>query len=114
MLLRFALFAAVFFAAALTPKISANAGNPSGRALGELVLAEKRGIQHPDQVVDFDYSTDTSPFYVTAADVAVTQYQRLSGGKLAGGLRANEARRFRIVPGFAPSGRLTRPIQCVS
>src|SRR5262249_9363883 len=94
-------------AAALTPKISANAGSPSGHAFDELVLAEKLGIDHPDQVVDFDYSTDTSPFYVTAPDGAVTQYQRLAGGKLAlrlrGGLRANEVRRFRIVPGFAPS-----------
>src|SRR5262245_6935866 len=107
MLLRAALFVAIFFAAALTPKISANAGSPSGHAFDELVLVEKLGIEHPDQVVDFDYSTDTSPFYVTAPDGAVVQYQRLSGGKLAlrlrGGLRANEVRRFWIVPGFAPS-----------
>ena len=71
------------------------------------MLAEKLGIDHPDQVVDFDYSTDTFPFYVTEADGAVIHHQRLSGGKLAlrvrGGLRANETRRFRIVSGSAPS-----------
>jgi hypothetical protein len=36
--------------------------SPSGR-LGQLVLAEKLGIDHPDQVVDFDYSTHNLPFY---------------------------------------------------
>jgi hypothetical protein len=64
MLLRSALFIALFFAAALTPKIGANAGSPSGRALGQLGLAEKLGIDHADHVVDFDYSTGTFPFYV--------------------------------------------------
>jgi hypothetical protein len=107
MFLRSALFVAILLAAVLTPRISADAEVRSGRAFGQLVLAEKLGIDHPDQVVDFDYSADTSPFYVTGADGAVTQYQRLSGGKLAlrlrGGLRANEVRPFRIVAGFAPS-----------
>src|SRR4029453_18867157 len=79
-------------------RISADSGSPSGRAFGQLVLTEKLGIDHPDQVIDFDYSTDTFPFYVTGADGAITHHQRLSGGKLAlrlrGGLRANETRRF--------------------
>jgi hypothetical protein len=35
-----------------------NPDSPSGRALGQLVLAEKLGIGHPEQVVDFDQSTD--------------------------------------------------------
>jgi hypothetical protein len=39
-----------------------NPASPSGRALGQLVLAEKLGIDHPDQVVDFDYNTDYLPF----------------------------------------------------
>src|SRR5262245_58980877 len=107
MLLRAALFVAIFFAAALTPKISANAGSPSGHAFDELVLAEKLGIDHPDQIVDFDYSTDTVPFFVTEADGTIIPHQPVSGGKLAlrvrGGLRANQTRRFRIVSGSAPS-----------
>jgi hypothetical protein len=107
MLIRSALFLATVFAGVLTPKISADADSPSGRAFGELVVAEKLGIDHPDQVVDFDHNTDTLPFYITAADGAVMHHQRLSGGKLAlrlrGGLRANQICRFRIVPGFAPS-----------
>src|SRR5262249_23490209 len=108
-LIRPPLFIAVFFAAALTPKISADADSASGRALGQMVLAKKLGIAHPDQVADFDYSTDTDTFhfYVTAADGVVMRHQSLSSGKLAlrlgGGLRANETRRFRIVPGLAPN-----------
>ena len=54
---------------------SDNPGSPSGRAFGQLVLAEKLGIDHPDQVVDFDYSTDTFPFYVTEADGTVMHHQ---------------------------------------
>src|SRR6516162_9347483 len=84
-----------------------NPDSPSGRALGQLVLAEKLGIDHPDQIVDFDNSTDNLPFYVTEADGRVIRHQTLSGGRLAlrlrGGLPANETRRFRIVPGAAPS-----------
>src|SRR6516162_2685575 len=84
-----------------------NPDSPSGRALGELVLAEKLGIDHPDQVVDFDYSTDNLPFYVTEAVGTVIHHQTLSGGRLAlhlrGGLPANETRRFRIVSGAAAS-----------
>jgi hypothetical protein len=106
MLLRSAFFA-ISFAAALTPKICADAGSPGGREFGQLVLAEKLGINHPDQIVDFDYSTDTFPFYVTEADSTVINHQSLSGGKLAlrvrDGLRANETQRFRIVSGTAPS-----------
>jgi hypothetical protein len=35
--------------------LSANSpDSPSGRKLEQLVLAEKLGIDHPDQVVDFD------------------------------------------------------------
>src|SRR5215472_14327857 len=56
-----------------------NPDSPSGRALGELVLAEKLGIDHPDQVVDFDYSTDNLPFYVTEPDGTVRHHQTLSG-----------------------------------
>ena len=78
-----------------------------GRESGQLVLAEKLGINHPDQIVDFDYSTDTFPFYVTEADITVINHQSLSDGKLAlrvrDGLRANETQRFRIVSGTAPS-----------
>jgi hypothetical protein len=106
-LVRSALFVAIFFATVLIPKISVDAGSPRGRGSGQLVLAEKFGINHPDQVVDFDYSSDVFPFYVTGPDGLITQYQRLSNGKLAvrvrGGLRANETRLFRIVPGFAPN-----------
>jgi hypothetical protein len=70
-------------------------------------MAEKLGIDHPDQVIDFDYSAHSLPFYVTEADGTVMHHQTLSGGRLAlrlrGGLRANETRRFRIVSGVAPS-----------
>src|SRR5262245_35157438 len=84
-------------------RINANTGSPSARAFDQLVLTEKLGIYHPDQVINFDYSTDIFPFYVTEADGTVIHHQPLSGGKLAlrvrGGLRANETRRFRIVSG---------------
>src|SRR5262245_54904265 len=107
MLLRSVLFIALFFAAALTSKINSDAGSLSGRELGQLELAETLGINHPDQVVDFDYSAVTFPFYVAEADGTVIQHQSLSGGKLAlrvrDGLRANETRRYRIVSGTAPS-----------
>lgn len=56
-LFRSALFISIIFAAALAPKINADADSPSGRAFGQLVLAV--GIDHPDQVIDFDYSTGT-------------------------------------------------------
>src|SRR5262245_41595911 len=83
--------------------VVAGVGSLSGRILAQLVLPEKLGIDHPDQVVDFDYNTDTLPFYVAEADGTVIHYQRLSDGKLAlrarGGLLANETRRFRIVSG---------------
>ena len=55
MLLRCALFIAVFFAAALAPKNSADAGSKVERTFGQLVLAEKLGIDHPDQVIDVYY-----------------------------------------------------------
>ena len=81
--------------------------SPTGRALGELVLVERLGIHHPDQIVDFDQSPDAPLFHVMAADGAVVHHQRLSGGRLAvrvrGGLRAHETRRFRIVSGAPPS-----------
>src|SRR5438045_4157978 len=81
--------------------------DPSGHALGQLVIAERLGTDHPDQVVDFDYSSLSWPFYVTEADGTVMHHQTLSGGRLAlrlrGGLRANETRRFGIVFGVAPS-----------
>jgi hypothetical protein len=64
-----------------------NPDSPSGRALGQLVLAEKLGIDHPDQVVDFDYNTDNLPFYVMEADGTVIHHQTLSGGRLALRLR---------------------------
>src|SRR5262245_48938138 len=87
--------------------VNVDAGSQSGRALDQLVLPERLGIDHPDQVVDFDYNGDTLPFYVTEADGTIIHHQPLSGGKLAlrlrGGLRANETRRFRIVSGSAPS-----------
>ena len=87
--------------------VVADVGSLSGRILGQLVLPEKLGIDHPDQVVDFDYSADTRPFYVAEADGTVIHHQRLSDGKLAlrarGGLLANETRQFRIVSGTAPS-----------
>src|SRR5262249_61242954 len=106
MLLRSLLFIALFFAAALTPKNNSNAGSPSGRTLGQLELAEKLGINHPDQVVDFDYSTDTFPLYVAEADGTVIHNHPLSGEKLAlllrGGLRANDTRRCRILSGPHP------------
>ena len=106
-LLRLALFVAIFFATVLIPKISADADSPSGRGSGQLVLVEKFGIDHPDQVVDFDYGGDAFPFYVTGPDGSIKQHQRLSSGKLAvrlrGGLGANETRQFRIVPGFPPN-----------
>ena len=74
-------------AKATRARINADCGSPSGRAFAELVLTEKLGIHHPDQVIDFDYNTDTSPFYVTEADGTVIHYQPLSGGKLALRLR---------------------------
>ena len=84
-----------------------DSGSPSGHALGQLVMAEKLGTDHPDQVVDFDYSTHSLPFYVTEADGTVIHHQTLSGGRLAlrlrGGLRANETRRFGLVSGVVPS-----------
>ena len=52
-----------------------NPGSRNGRASGQLVLAEKLGIGHPDQVVDFDYSTVNLPFYVTEADDKVIHHQ---------------------------------------
>src|SRR5262245_60014707 len=57
--------------------VVADVGSLSGRILGQLVLPEKLGIDHLDQVVDFDYSTDTLPFYVAQADGTVVHYQRL-------------------------------------
>jgi hypothetical protein len=87
--------------------MTGDSDSPSERPLGQLVLVEKLGINHPDQVVDFDYSTNNLPFYVTEADGTVIQHQTLVGGRLAlrqrGGLRANETHRFRIVSGVAPS-----------
>src|SRR5262245_38874355 len=62
---------------------SADASSLSGQTFGHLVLAEKLGIDHQDQVVDFDYTTNTSPFYVTEADGTIIRHQSLSGGKLA-------------------------------
>jgi hypothetical protein len=61
-----------------------NPDSPSGRALGQLVLAEKLGIDHPDQVVDFDYSTESLPFYVTEADDTVIHHQTEGTGYHAG------------------------------
>src|SRR5262249_18092442 len=87
--------------------VNVDAGSQSGRALDQLVLPERLGIDHPDQVVDFDYNGDTLPFYVTEADGTIIQHQPLSGGKLAlrlrGGLRATQTRTFPIVSGSAPS-----------
>jgi hypothetical protein len=51
-----------------------NPDSPSGHALGQLVLAEKLGFGHPDQVVDFDQSTDNWPFDVTEADGTVIHH----------------------------------------
>ena len=91
----------------LSGTIGGDSGTASGNALDQLFLAEKLGINHPDQFVDFDYSTQSLPFYVTEADGTVIDHQTLSGGRLAlrlrGGLRANETRRFRIASGVAPS-----------
>lgn len=82
-------------------------GGPRVRALDPLILVERLGIDHPDQIVDFDYRTDNMPFYVTEAEGKVLRHQTLSGGRLAlrlhGGLRANETRRFQIMSGSAPS-----------
>ena len=61
-----------------------NPDSPSGRALGQLVLAEKLGFDHPDQVVDFDYSTESLPFYVTEADDTVIHHQTEGTGYHAG------------------------------
>src|SRR5262249_48380899 len=87
--------------------VGVDAGSQSGRALNQLVLPENLGIDHPDQVIDFDYNSDTFPFYVTDANDRIIPHQPLSGGKLAlrlrGGLRANEPRQFRILHGNAPS-----------
>src|SRR5262249_17670277 len=87
--------------------VNVDAGSQSGRALGQLVLPERLGIDHPDQVVDFDYNTNTFPFYVRGAGGTFTPHHPPSGGKWAlrlhGGLRANETRRFGIMSGSAPS-----------
>jgi hypothetical protein len=88
-------------------RASADVGGTGERTSGELVLQERLEINHPDQVVDFDYATDNFPVYVTDGDGTVIHHQALASGRLAlrvrGGLRANEIRRFRIVPGTAPN-----------
>ena len=80
-----------------------SAGSPSGRAFGQFVLVERLGIHHPDQIVDFDYSTRSRPLPCNGGRRHACAPPALSGGRLAfrvrGGLQANETRRFRIVPG---------------
>jgi hypothetical protein len=72
-----------------------------------LVLVERLGIHHPDQIIHFERSTEAGAYHITADDGALVHHQRLSDGRLAvrvqGGLQANETRRFHIVPGTPAS-----------
>src|SRR5262245_45466170 len=75
-------------------------GQASELSSSQLMLVERLGIHHPDQIVHFEHSGEAKPFYVTEDDNIVVHHQRLSDGRVAvrvkGGLLANETRRFHM------------------